>query len=79
MRRRSYFGKNRFRWSAVPIISHARTQQHNIVLQGRVLKPPYCDILNESTKSLDLWNLLFRDEMLDIIVLYTNKAVPTKI
>lgn len=64
-RSRNYFGKNRFPWSSVPIVSRTRTQRHNIVSQAQGLKSAYHDVLNDSTTPLDLWSLLFTDEMLE--------------
>lgn len=74
-RNRNYFGKNRFRWSSVPIASRTRTQRHNIVSQAQGLKSAYHDILNDSTTPLDLWSLLFTDEMLGNIVIHTNDKI----
>lgn len=67
-----YYGKNRFKWSAIPAVSkNSRTQQHNIVLKCPGLK-------NNTTKSSDaltVWNMLFSDDILDIILRWTNSTI----
>lgn len=74
-RYRSYFGKNRFRWSAFPAISRSRTAQHNIVRDVPGLKPLFRDVLHRNTKPLDLWNLFFKNDMLDEIIRHTNEKI----
>ncbi|CAG5043812.1 unnamed protein product [Parnassius apollo] len=71
----SYFGKNLFRWSSVPSAIRTSTQQYNIVSQAPGLKPQYRDVFNKSITPLDLWSLLFTNEMLDKIVLHTNRTI----
>ncbi|XP_060803393.1 piggyBac transposable element-derived protein 4-like [Amyelois transitella] len=74
-RKKNYFGKNRFRWASVPSIARSRTPQHNIVNQTPGLKPVFRAMLNNSTMPLDIWSLLFTDEMLEKIVLHTNEKI----
>lgn len=74
-RKMNYFGSNRFRWASTPNISRSRTPQHNIVSQTPGVKPAFRAILSKSTTPLDIWSLLFTDEMLDKIVLHTNQKI----
>ncbi|GBP02352.1 PiggyBac transposable element-derived protein 4 [Eumeta japonica] len=74
-RKKKYFSSNRFRWSSVPNVTRSRTPQHNIVLQTPGVKPAFRSILNNSTIPLDIWSFLFTNEMLDKIILHTNKKI----
>lgn len=74
-RKKNYFGKNRFRWASVPSSSRARTLEHNIVREREGIKAEYRDQINSSSSPLDIWKLFFTDEMLEKIVLYTNKKI----
>lgn len=75
-RKQNYFGANRFRWASVPNIARARTPQHNIIQQTPGVRPAFRDMLNNSTTTpLDIWRLLFTDEMLQKIVLHTNEKI----
>ncbi|KAK2579796.1 hypothetical protein KPH14_012722 [Odynerus spinipes] len=74
-RKQNYFGANRFRWASVPNIARGKTPQHNIIQQKSGVKPAFRDMLNNSTTPLDIWRLLFTDEMLQKIVLHMNEKI----
>lgn len=74
-RKQNYFGANRFRWASVPNIARGRTPQHNIINEKPGVRPAFRDMLNNSSTPLDIWRLLFTDEMLQKIVLHTNEKI----
>lgn len=68
----SYFGKNRFKWSANEVVPRrGRTLRHNIVLQLPGLKQA-SRALGLSASPMDVWNLLFSEDMLEHLVQWTN-------
>ncbi|GBP83123.1 PiggyBac transposable element-derived protein 4 [Eumeta japonica] len=74
-RYRNYFGKNRFRWSSQAPVSRSRTLQHNIVCQPPGLKRNFRYVLNRNTVPIDIWQLFFTDDMLEVIVKHTNEKI----
>lgn len=65
----AFYGKNRFKWSSIPAVpKHTRTLQHNIVLKCPGLK----NINVHSANPEQVWNLLFNERILNIILQYTN-------
>ncbi|GBP61678.1 PiggyBac transposable element-derived protein 4 [Eumeta japonica] len=74
-RYRNYFGKNRFRWSSQAPVSRSRTLQHNIVCQPPELKRNFRYALNRNTVPIDIWQLFFTDDMLEVIVKHTNEKI----
>nr|CAH7725072.1 unnamed protein product [Callosobruchus chinensis] len=70
-----YFGKNRFKWSASAIVpTRGRTLRHNIVLQLPGLKQ-VSRKLGTSARPIDVWNLLFSEDMVGQVVQWTNVKI----
>ncbi|XP_011858775.1 PREDICTED: piggyBac transposable element-derived protein 4-like [Vollenhovia emeryi] len=69
-RRRSFVrGKNGYKWSTKPAKTRGRPSKLIIHLPG-----PIKEALN-ARKPIDVWSLLFTDEMLENIVLHTNEEI----
>lgn len=67
---RSYYGRNRYKWSsAEPIARTTRTQSHNIVHMSRSRAP------STYTNLTDLWELLFTNDMICLILTHTNEKI----
>ncbi|KAL0893983.1 hypothetical protein ABMA27_014057 [Loxostege sticticalis] len=67
-----YRGKNRYKWSKrAP--SRSRTRRHNIITHLPGLAGPAREKRNMS--ELESWQLLVTDEMVEIIILHTNKKI----
>ncbi|XP_060801328.1 piggyBac transposable element-derived protein 4-like [Amyelois transitella] len=67
---RNYYGRNRYKWSSVePIARNTRTQLHNVVHMSRRLAPSTFNNLTE------LWELFITNDMLTLIVTFTNKKI----
>lgn len=77
-RSRSYYGKNKYKWSAEPFVSRSRTMKHNIVTQLPGLRPVAKQHLQNYPTTAGCWNLLFQDNILDIIVQWTNKKIESQ-
>lgn len=67
-----YRGKNRFKWSKTPPAA-SRVRQHNIVTHLPGLKGEAREKINMS--ELKSWELLFPDDLIEIICLHTNKKI----
>lgn len=67
-----FFGKNRQKWSKVPpCAKNTRTLQHNIVLKCPGLK----NVTSKTEEPEKVWNMLFDDEIISIILQWTNKRL----
>lgn len=67
-----FYGKNRYKWSKSHPAS-SRTRAENIILQLPWLKGPAAD--NTPTTPYEAWSLLVTENILDIIVEYTNRKI----
>lgn len=63
------YGKNRFKWALTPPIKSVRTPQHNII-KLPVLRGAARSI--ESASPEEIWNNLFDDHMISLVVQWTN-------
>nr|XP_022910280.1 uncharacterized protein LOC111421369 [Onthophagus taurus] len=68
---KSYYGKNRFKWSSQPLIQRSRTQKHNIVSHLPGLRGEAKAIGNSATP-LQVWTCLLTNDILSEILKYTN-------
>ena len=70
-----YYGKNRYKWSAVSPNSNlnTRTKKHNIVKVLPGLKGP--SKCGESADPLQIWSFLFTEEMENEIIQQTNEKI----
>ncbi|KAK9753793.1 hypothetical protein QE152_g1755 [Popillia japonica] len=73
--KKNYFCKNRFKWSSVAFQGRSRTRRHNIVLQLPGLRPSANLGYEASPKAV--WKLIFSDEILNIILQWTNVKIST--
>lgn len=74
--KKNYFGKNNYKWSSEPMVSRSRTAKHNILkmfLPGltRCAK----NKLQESSKIIDFWSLLFQTDILEQVLKWTNHRI----
>lgn len=68
--KKSYFGTNRFKWCSAPPQSRTRTRQHNILVQLPGLRPSAN--LGTEANPKSVWKLIFSEEMLNIVLQWTN-------
>lgn len=67
---KSFYGRNRYKWSTQSFVSRSRTQKHNIIVQIPGLRPSAA--LGNEADPVSCWNLLFTDDLLLIILQWTN-------
>jgi hypothetical protein len=70
--KKNFFGRNRYRWSANPVLRRSRVRQHNIIRIPTV-RPP-AQIGNNPTP-INIWSLLFTEDILNIILKWTNEKI----
>lgn len=70
------YGKNRYRWSATEVRPSSRTRKHNIVMKIPSLSAKARN-LGETSDHISVWNLLLSDNILEHIVVCTNKKIST--
>lgn len=69
-----FYGKNKFCWSRKPLASsRSRTPRQNIVIQLPGLRPPLRNKTSLTEK--EAWTALFSEEMLELIVKYSNQKL----
>lgn len=66
---RSYYGRNRYKWSSQEPAPTSRTPLHNIVRMSSKLGP------KTFTSHEDIWSLLFTEEMISLLVTHTNQKI----
>lgn len=69
-----YYGKNRFKWSSIPPSRNVRAQSHNI------LRLPFVRPVATQNGTLDIlesFQLIFDTEMMETVLLWTNKKLET--
>ncbi|CAH1979595.1 unnamed protein product [Acanthoscelides obtectus] len=66
---RYFYGKNRYKWAATEPTRNVRTPAHNI------LKLPGNKNALPSIEPVDAWRKIFSDDILDIVVHYTNLKI----
>ena len=70
-----FYGKNKcFKWRKQQPPNNVRTRQHNIVVQLPGLRPK-AKSLGENPDVVDVWGLLFSQDILDEILLWTNMKI----
>ncbi|KAK4875547.1 hypothetical protein RN001_011969 [Aquatica leii] len=67
---KSYYGKNKFKWSKTAFNKRSQPRQHNIIVQLPGLQPSAN--LGTACSAKEAWKLLFTDEMLNKILWWTN-------
>lgn len=72
---RQYFGKDGTAWFRKPLRQNVRTRAENIIDQLPGVAPEAKAALSEFAS----WNLFFTDEMLQLILNYTNERIRPKI
>ncbi|XP_056639357.1 uncharacterized protein LOC130446872 [Diorhabda sublineata] len=68
----SLYGKNRFKWSKTP----PRIRQHNIIEERVGLKGPA--LSKNEMSPIETWELLLTDDIIQLIVQYTNQKLEAK-
>lgn len=69
-----YYGKNRYKWAAnTPFKKNTRTPSHNIVLHLPGVRA--AGQIEEKDNLEKIWNLLFDDDILKILVGWTNVKI----
>nr|CAH7739589.1 unnamed protein product [Callosobruchus chinensis] len=73
--KQSYYGKNRYKWSAIPPNQNLniRTKKHNLVKVLPGLKGP--SKCGDNADPLQIWSFLFTEEMENEIILRTNEKI----
>ncbi|XP_056643942.1 piggyBac transposable element-derived protein 4-like [Diorhabda sublineata] len=71
----SFYGKNRFKWSKTPPHS-SRIRQHNIIEERAGLKGPA--LSKNEISPIETWELLLADDIIQLIVQYTNQKLEAK-
>ncbi|XP_069670943.1 piggyBac transposable element-derived protein 4-like isoform X1 [Periplaneta americana] len=70
-----FYGKNKcFKWAKEPPPSSVRTRRHNVIIQLPGLRPT-AEILGENPDPVDVLGLLFTQDMLEEIILWTNVKI----
>lgn len=75
---KAYYGKNKFKWSAEPFVNRTRTMKHNIVTQLPGLRFIAKQHLQNCPTAVCCWSLLFKDNILEILVQWTNKKIESQ-
>lgn len=63
--------KNCFRWCTTEVVPSSRVRKHNIVMKIPIVKGRARD-LAENADPLSVWNLLFTEDILLLIIEWTN-------
>lgn len=73
-RPKSYFGKNKFKWSSEAPPGNVRTRAHNIIshIPGIIGSAKQ---LGQYCTQQSAWELLFREDMMDEVLLRTNEKL----
>ncbi|RZF45385.1 hypothetical protein LSTR_LSTR002828 [Laodelphax striatellus] len=71
-RKKNYFGRNRYRWSADPVLRRSRVRQHNIIRIPTVRPPAQ---IGDNPTPTSIWNLLFTENMLNTVLKWTNEKI----
>lgn len=69
-RKHYYYGRNKFKWSNIEPSRNSRTRLHNIVTHLPGIRAPAR--IADHNQTDKVWNLLFTDEMIGLIVRWTN-------
>lgn len=70
----SFYGRNRYKWSALEPQRNVKTPAHNLIIKVPTLKGP-ASRLGDSCSPLEAWECLFTRDMLEEIVNHTNVKI----
>ncbi|XP_066258799.1 piggyBac transposable element-derived protein 4-like [Euwallacea similis] len=70
----NFYERDRHKWSSESFVPCSRTQKHNIVLRVPTLKGSSV-LLGQEARSCTVWNLLVTDDILNIILRWTNEKI----